>query len=409
MARKKSLVIEILGNNKMGRAVRDAMGSLRSLGRFAAGVGRGIARAFKGAAIGIGAMAGALAYSAKQFAEQQQADVDLAAAIRKRGDAVDEMLLKLQAEAVAIQKETKYGDELIQSLQAQAINMGIASDEATDATKAALGLAKAYGLDVVSAMRLVTRARVGDTATLKRYGIVLDDTLDAEQKYQAILKIGQSNYSLVQEEVKTLSGRFSQFKNAIGDVVQAFGGAFVEGVDLEDLFARMSTEALEVAETLKYKLQPAFEKFSDIVKGLFAGGDDRAKAIGQLKDQWQKALDFVGPKIEAWGEAAGAAIWRGFKKGTTNVAANVGANMTSRGISNATAINQWAKSHGGMLNPLTGMSAVALGGSNLMGKGFRAASMPQFGSMPAPTGGEIQRALSQIEKHTRNLEGGMSN
>ncbi|MFH1603967.1 MAG: phage tail tape measure protein, partial [Pseudomonadota bacterium] len=68
MARKKSLVIEILGNNKMGRAVRDAMGSLRRLGKFAAGVGRGIAKAFKFAAVGLTAFTAGLTYALREAA-----------------------------------------------------------------------------------------------------------------------------------------------------------------------------------------------------------------------------------------------------------------------------------------------------------------------------------------------------
>ena len=66
MARKKSLVIEILGNNKMGRAVRDAMGSLRKLGTFARGVGRGIGKAFKYGAAGVGLAAAGMTYAIKK-------------------------------------------------------------------------------------------------------------------------------------------------------------------------------------------------------------------------------------------------------------------------------------------------------------------------------------------------------
>jgi len=314
MAKKRSLVIEILGNNKMGRAVRDAMGSLKKLGRFAKGVGRGIFKAFKFAAAGIGVMVGAVAAATAIFAKQQQADVDLAASIRKHGEEVDRILPKLKAQASAIQAETKYGDEFIETLQAQAMNMGILSDGASEAVRSALGLAKAYGIEVVGAMRLVTRARVGDTASLKRYGIMIDSTLTAEEKYQAILKIGLKNYRLVQDEVNSVSGRFAQFKNAIGDVIESFGGAFAEGINLQGVLETMTTKAEVFGTELKTRLLPYMEKFRDIVEGLLSGGGDRAKAIDDIKATWSKAIDIVGPKLEQWGEAAGAAIWRGFKK-----------------------------------------------------------------------------------------------
>ena len=62
--------------------------------------------------------------------------------------------------------------------------MGIASHNTTAATKAALGLAKAYGIDVETAMRLIAKARVGETGSLKRMGIVLSDTMSKQERYQ---------------------------------------------------------------------------------------------------------------------------------------------------------------------------------------------------------------------------------
>jgi hypothetical protein len=313
MAKKRSLVIDIVGNNKMGRAIRDAMGSLRRLGGMARSVGRGMARAFKFAAIGVGGLIAAIGAATKVYSVQEQANIDLAAAIRLQGHAVDELLPKLKAQAAAIQQETVFGDEFIQTLQAQAINMGVLAESATDATKAALGLAKAYGLETASALRLVTRARVGDTATLKRYGIILDDTLNAEEKYQAILAIGTRNYKLVTDAAKSFSGRMSQLRNAIGDVIEEFGGAVVEGADFNQLVERLKTNAGKFGAELRQKLIPHVKHFKELVEGLMAGGEDRSKAIEDIKETWSKAMDIVGPKLEEWGEVAGRAIWRGFK------------------------------------------------------------------------------------------------
>jgi len=310
---KKSLVIEILGNNKMGRAVRDAMGSMKRLGSFAKGVGRGIASAFKVGVAGIVAVTAALAAATKIYATQEQADVDLASAIREHGGEVDKLLPKLKAQASAIQLETKYGDEFIETLQAQAINMGVAAEGSTEATRAALGLAKAYKMEVVGAMRLVTRARVGDTSSLKRYGIVLDDTLTAEQKYNAVLKIGAANYGLVKAEVNSVTGRFTQFKNVLGDVIEAFGGAFVEGVDLKDMLEKGSKKAAEFGQTLQQRLLPRFREMKEIIKDLIAGGGDRAAAIGRIGDIFKKAGTIVKPYFIEWGTAAGIAIADGFR------------------------------------------------------------------------------------------------
>ena len=325
---KKSLVIEILGNNKMGRAVRDAMESMKRLGSVAKGVGRGIASAFKLGVAGIVAVTAALAAATKIYATQEQADVDLASAIREHGGEVDKLLPKLKAQAAAIQLETKYGDEFIETLQAQAINMGVAAEGATEATKSALGLAKAYKMEVVGAMRLVTRARVGDTSSLKRYGIALDDTLTAEQKYNAVLKIGAANYGLVKAEVNSVTGRFTQFKNVLGDVIEAFGGAFVEGIDLKEMLEKGSKKAAKFGQTLQQQLLPHFREMKEIIKDLIAGGGDRAAAIAKIGDIFKKAGLVVKPYFEKWGEAAGRAIWRGFKHGGKQVGEKAGQEAT---------------------------------------------------------------------------------
>lgn len=379
MARKKSLVIEIIGNNKMGRAVRDAMASMRRLGGMARSVGRGIGRAFRGAVIGVAALTAAIAGLVKVYAVQQQADSDLAAAVAGSELAVDHYVAKLKEEAAQIQKNTKYGDEFIQELQAQAINMGVLVDGATDATKAALGLAKAYGLEVKSALRLVTRARVGDTASLKRYGIILDDTLSSEEKYQAILKIGAANYGLVEAEVDTLGGRFQQLKNNIGDAMEQLGGAVAEGLDLEAVFVKLSDKTAGLGDGLKEKLIPRLKEFKEILDGLVSGGEDRAKAIQTIKDNWNTALAFVKPKLEEWGSTVGRSMWEGFKS-------------AAGGAANRAAVAQEQKTSGSLFRKFT---AVPSAGSAFLG-GFAGSNeglMSKFRAGAGAAGTDIRRTF----------------
>lgn len=381
MARKKSLVIEILGNNKMGRAVRDAMQSLRRLGGFARSVGRGIGRAFKIAAAGVGALTAGIAYATKIYGEQEQADADLTAAIEKRGLAVDETVAKLKQEAAQLQQITIYGDEFTQTLQAMAINMGVAADETTDAVKAAMGLSKAYSIDLVGAMRLVTRARVGDTATLKRYGIVLDQNMNAEEKYQALVKIGLGNFRLVEDAAKTTSGRFAQLRNAIGDVVEQIGLSFSEGVGLNDMLTKLTGKAADFGTALATKLMPHFKEFKSIVEGLMAGGEDRSAAINSIKENWERALDIVEPKAIDMGEKVGLAIWAGFKKGATSIggAASRRVREATAGSAGATAVSAFGGFAGSLADTMgtdqnilsqlkqAGVAGVLAGGSTAAG------------------------------------------
>jgi hypothetical protein len=49
-------------------------------------------------------------------------------------------------------------------------------DTLKGATKAAIGLSAAFGIDLATAMDLIGKAAAGNTSMLGRYGIVLDET-----------------------------------------------------------------------------------------------------------------------------------------------------------------------------------------------------------------------------------------
>jgi len=143
--------------------------------------------------------------------EQEKVERQLSAAI---GGSIVEM----KRYAAEMQNQTIYGDELILSQMAYGKNLGITTEQIKDATTAAIGLAAKYRLELNSAMMLVGRAALGQTQMLTRYGIVLDETLDPQDKFNALLKIGADNFYLAQSETKTAAGAMAQFKNNVGDL-----------------------------------------------------------------------------------------------------------------------------------------------------------------------------------------------
>lgn len=315
---KRSLVIDILGNNKVGRAVKDAMGELSKLGSVARSIGHGIGTVFKWAAAGIGVAAGALAYATKAYMAQEDAENDLSAALSSRMEKTDAVLAALKAEAKEIQKNTTYGDEFVMSLQAQAYNLGFAWQNTTKAVKAAMAFAKVYRTDVASALTIVSKARVGETSTLKRYGIVLDDAMTDAQKYDALMAILASKYRLVTAETNTTSGAFKQFKENIGEVWEGLGEAFAKGVGLRDIFRGMSEKAAALGDVIATKLTPHFKALRKIMDSFLAG--DTAKAMEGLRVELDKVIAIVGPPLEMWGERAGIAMWNGFKRAAKGAA-----------------------------------------------------------------------------------------
>ncbi len=157
-------------------------------------------------------------------AEQEAAEKALAASLRLAGDASAYSMVRMKDFSSALQAITIYGDEALLKLMALGSSMGkLTGGELQDATKAAIGLSEAFGIELVAAMRLVARAAVGDTAQLKRYGIMIDALLPTQEKFNALLEIGAENFALAEARAKTAMGRWTQFWNSAGDAAEKYG------------------------------------------------------------------------------------------------------------------------------------------------------------------------------------------
>ena len=172
-------------------------------------------------------IAAAAAVSLKAYSEQEDALVRLRSALDLVGDASEANMQRFSAFASEIQKATVYGDELVLSVMAQGRNLGIQTDQLEAATKAAVGLAEKYRLDLNTAMMLIGRAANGNTAMLRRYGISLDDTLSPQAKFAELLRLGAEGFKLAEDRAKTTSGQLLQLKNAFGDLQEQIGEALV--------------------------------------------------------------------------------------------------------------------------------------------------------------------------------------
>ena len=161
--------------------------------------------------------------SLKAFIEQENAVNAYSSALRNLGFEYQARTREANAFASEMQKITKYGDEMTVSAMAQGIKLGIDPTQIQQATKAAMVLAEKYGMDLPSAMMLLGRASQGQTQMLTRYGIVLDETLSAEEKFNQLLKMGADEFSLVSDAAKTTEGQFTQNMNAIGDTMETVG------------------------------------------------------------------------------------------------------------------------------------------------------------------------------------------
>jgi len=158
-----------------------------------------------------------LEYVIKASTEQEKAEHLLSAA-------VEGSITAYKSYAAEMQSLTIYGDEQILSQMAYAKNLGVTTDRLKDATTAAIGLAAKYRIDLSAAMMLVGRASQGQTQMLTRYGIVIDQNLTAEEKFNEILRIGIKNFRLAEEQAADAAGSFSQWGNEASDLAEIIGG-----------------------------------------------------------------------------------------------------------------------------------------------------------------------------------------
>jgi len=167
----------------------------------------------------------------KAYMEQEKADRLLQAALQKTGSFTQTDFKRFQELASQLQKTTIYGDELTLSTMAYGHNLGIASGKLEEATRAAMGLAAKYRIDLQSAMKLIGRASQGQTQMLARYGIVLDESLSPQEKFNKLLEIGAGSFGLAEAEGKTLTGRLQILKNQAGELMEKFGAVMVPGLE----------------------------------------------------------------------------------------------------------------------------------------------------------------------------------
>jgi len=240
--------------------------------------------------------------------QQELALKKLHASLAQNGDAADFLVPKFERFAAQMQKQTIFGDELIMEQMAMGVNLGITSDKIEEATKASIGLAARYGIDLPTAMMLMGRASQGQTEMLTRYGIVIDKNLSDQEKFNQLLEIGAGSFQLAQAQTQTFSGKLEQFSNQWGDLKEKFGLFILEGLKLPELLENISTWLVKVQSYIEanreawlYMFNVAIievERWGRIVGTVFGMALGNAwEMISWIATNWDKlwdnALDIV--------------------------------------------------------------------------------------------------------------------
>lgn len=240
------IVIRISAKDLTEMAAKSARGNVAGVGdetEKAAQKAAGAAAVFQerwaaaaaatGAAIvGIRQAASALSDLLSASSEQEDALVRVNAALQAQGTFTPQLAAQYAELASQFQRTTIFGDELISEMQGLLIQIGgVMPDQMEGALTAATNLAAGLRIDLRTATQLVGKAFAGETGTLKRYGIVIDEAKLKAGGATAVLEaINEKMGGQAQAQAATYSGQMKQLANQYGDVKEEAGAMLAQAI-----------------------------------------------------------------------------------------------------------------------------------------------------------------------------------
>lgn len=226
----------------------------------------------------------------KSYAEQEQSEAALAAAIRATGGDVGQLMGQYTDFASRIQRVTTVGDEVTLGLLQQARSFGVAEENMEEATQGAIGLSKAFGIDMNTALRGVALAYEGNFAQLSRYIPALRGAKTDAERMAIVQKNMAAGFEIAKAEAQTGAGTMAQLSNAFGD--------------LKEIGGQLLTETLvPLLNFVLPKLQELAEWISEVKKSSEDwAGFERGEGLGSVRNKAKhiEELNVAYKDAEAW-------------------------------------------------------------------------------------------------------------
>lgn len=275
MARKLVAKIRIEAEDRAAGVVGKVQGRFKKLGSF---IKNNLGASFIAGALSIAALTRALRKVIGAANEQEIAVRRLDAALSSLGPSAAIVSKSLQDQASSLQQLTTFGDEQIIRGQALVASFNRSESVIKSATVGALDLSAALGIDLKAAFLLLGRAAAGDTSTLSRYGIILDENIPKTEKFaEAIKKVNDQFGGQAAALAMTNVGKFDQAFNAVGDTFEGVGRIFTQ-----NRFASRLADAIKLIAEIGTSAFPQLEKAST---ALSRAQDEVAKSTQRVLDR----------------------------------------------------------------------------------------------------------------------------
>ncbi len=161
--------------------------------------------------------------AAKAAGVQEKAEFLLASALKNTKNETGVSIEELKKYASNLQKVTTVGDETSLKTMQLGLSMGVSADEIGDATKQAIGLSKAYQVDLNAAMKLVALGRAGEFSMMARYIPQLRGLTDKTKMAAIANEAMAKGFEIAKAETETYLGMMEQLTNILGDLWEDVG------------------------------------------------------------------------------------------------------------------------------------------------------------------------------------------
>lgn len=169
------------------------------------------------------------------FMDAEKASMKMAVAMKNQGDYTRDALKDMQDFSKSVQELTAFEDDATLALMANLKTYGMTNEEVKKATKAVLDLTAAKqdeGVSVERASEMIGRAYMGQTQSLKRIGIIIDETKPKAEAFDQVMEQISGRFGgAAAAELETYAGQWKQIKNIMGDVSETIGHVLLKGIE----------------------------------------------------------------------------------------------------------------------------------------------------------------------------------
>ncbi len=281
--------------SKADKSLKSSETQVEKLGKSSTSAGKLIKAAFSVAAVaGVAAFSKKIVSAAleaeKAYQVQESAITALNAALSATGQYSDEASADIQAYASELQGLTTVGDESSIALSQYAINAGLSTEASKQATKDAIALSKAFGVDLNAAIKATVNAQQGNYDMLNRYIPSVKNASDETEKAAEAEKALAAAFEVATAETQTSLGVQTQLQNALGDSKEIAGRYVAEA--LKPWRAALLEIVTEINNT-----KAAQDNLNSVLAG--TGGsiqqafDEQSKKV----DEYRNALSLSGAEL----------------------------------------------------------------------------------------------------------------